>query len=195
MGVLHFFLALILISEASSIAHQAALTVTRREWSTNLFTQFDEKRIDQMDNSQEKAVAVIMVGGPTKGLIFRFIVPVSFVFPFRLNLFFSFFCLGIPRYTIQTLVVECGQASDPSCRATHDPTPHLRVHTGYVSFFSRSFCEFDACLCFHPFSSLLIWRWLQIPNLAQIYLIGFYEEREFALYVSSVSNELKVPVR
>jgi len=35
----------------------------------------------------------------------------------------------------------------------------------------------------------------QIPNLAQIYLIGFYEEREFALYVSSISNELKVPVR
>lgn len=36
---------------------------------------------------------------------------------------------------------------------------------------------------------------LQIPNLAQIYLIGFYEEREFALYVSSISTELKVPVR
>jgi hypothetical protein len=36
---------------------------------------------------------------------------------------------------------------------------------------------------------------LQIPNLAQIYLVGFYEEREFALYVSSISNELRVPVR
>lgn len=36
---------------------------------------------------------------------------------------------------------------------------------------------------------------LQIPNLAQIFLVGFYEEREFALYVSSISNELKVPVR
>jgi mannose-1-phosphate guanylyltransferase len=35
----------------------------------------------------------------------------------------------------------------------------------------------------------------QIPNLAQIYLIGFYEEREFALYVSSISNELRIPVR
>ncbi|GFZ07790.1 ADP-glucose pyrophosphorylase family protein [Actinidia rufa] len=34
-----------------------------------------------------------------------------------------------------------------------------------------------------------------IPNLTQIFLIGFYEEREFALYVSSISNELKVPVR
>lgn len=36
---------------------------------------------------------------------------------------------------------------------------------------------------------------LQIPNLAQIYLIGFYEDREFALYVSSISNELRIPVR
>ncbi|KAF5185552.1 Mannose-1-phosphate guanyltransferase alpha [Thalictrum thalictroides] len=34
-----------------------------------------------------------------------------------------------------------------------------------------------------------------IPNLAQIYLVGFYEEREFTLYVSSISNELRVPVR
>ncbi|PHU00887.1 hypothetical protein BC332_30674 [Capsicum chinense] len=31
---------------------------------------------------------------------------------------------------------------------------------------------------------------LQIPNLAHIYLIGFYKEREFAIYVSSISNEL-----
>lgn len=36
---------------------------------------------------------------------------------------------------------------------------------------------------------------LQIPNLVQIYLVGFYEEREFALYVSSISNELRIPVR
>ncbi|KDO69804.1 hypothetical protein CISIN_1g0152591mg, partial [Citrus sinensis] len=28
-----------------------------------------------------------------------------------------------------------------------------------------------------------------------IYLVGFYEEREFALYVSSISNELRIPVR
>ncbi|KAG6398266.1 hypothetical protein SASPL_139721 [Salvia splendens] len=34
-----------------------------------------------------------------------------------------------------------------------------------------------------------------IPNLVQVFLIGYYEEREFALYSSSVSNELKVPVR
>lgn len=34
-----------------------------------------------------------------------------------------------------------------------------------------------------------------IPNLVQIFLIGYYDEREFALYSSSVSNELKVPVR
>ncbi|KAJ6875414.1 mannose-1-phosphate guanyltransferase alpha-like isoform X1 [Populus alba x Populus x berolinensis] len=42
----------------------------------------------------------------------------------------------------------------------------------------------------HPISACK-----KIPNLAQIYLVGFYEEREFALYVSSISNELKVPVR
>ncbi|KAJ8770362.1 hypothetical protein K2173_014975 [Erythroxylum novogranatense] len=35
----------------------------------------------------------------------------------------------------------------------------------------------------------------RIPNLAQIYLVGFYEERESALYVSSISGELRVPVR
>ncbi|XP_012845029.1 PREDICTED: mannose-1-phosphate guanyltransferase alpha-like [Erythranthe guttata] len=35
----------------------------------------------------------------------------------------------------------------------------------------------------------------RIPNLAQIYLIVFYEEREFALFVSLISNELRVPVR
>ncbi|KAG4915207.1 hypothetical protein JHK87_052764 [Glycine soja] len=34
----------------------------------------------------------------------------------------------------------------------------------------------------------------EIPNLAQIYHLGFYEEREFALYVSSISNELEIPV-
>ncbi|KAL5230613.1 hypothetical protein ABZP36_029389 [Zizania latifolia] len=34
-----------------------------------------------------------------------------------------------------------------------------------------------------------------IPNLVQIYLVGFYEEQEFALYISSISNELKRPVR
>ncbi|KAF9612951.1 hypothetical protein IFM89_004654 [Coptis chinensis] len=42
----------------------------------------------------------------------------------------------------------------------------------------------------HPISACK-----KIPNLVQIYLVGFYEEREFALYVSSVSNELRVPVR
>ncbi|KAL6594966.1 hypothetical protein ACP70R_048069 [Stipagrostis hirtigluma subsp. patula] len=42
----------------------------------------------------------------------------------------------------------------------------------------------------HPISACR-----RIPNLAQIYLIGFYKEREFALYVSSISNELRIPVR
>ncbi|RVX08846.1 Mannose-1-phosphate guanyltransferase alpha-B [Vitis vinifera] len=41
----------------------------------------------------------------------------------------------------------------------------------------------------HPISACK-----RIPNLAQIFLVGFYEERELALYVSSVSNELKVPI-
>lgn len=36
---------------------------------------------------------------------------------------------------------------------------------------------------------------MQIKNLEQIFLIGFYEEREFALYVSSTSSELRVSVR
>lgn len=112
-----------------------------------------------MENSQEKAVAVIVVGGPTKGLIFRFIFPVSFVPPFRLNLFFFVvgFCLEIPRYTIQTVVAECGQTSDPSCRATHDSTPYLRVHTGCISFpLSIVLFEFDASLYSHSSLSLLI---------------------------------------
>ncbi|KAH1076749.1 hypothetical protein GLYMA_19G072300v4 [Glycine max] len=42
----------------------------------------------------------------------------------------------------------------------------------------------------HPISACK-----KIPNLAQIYHLGFYEEREFALYVSSISNELEIPVR
>lgn len=78
-------------------------------------------------------VAVIMVGGPTKGTRFR---PLS---------------LNVPK----PLFPLAGQ-----------PMVH------------------------HPISACR-----RIPNLAQIYLIGFYEEREFALYVSSISNELRVPVR
>ncbi|KAG2714432.1 hypothetical protein I3843_03G029500 [Carya illinoinensis] len=86
-----------------------------------------------MESSEEKVVAVIMVGGPTKGTRFR---PLSFNTP-------------------KPLFPLAGQAM---------------VH--------------------HPISACK-----RIPNLAQIFLIGFYEEREFALYVSSISNELKVPVR
>ncbi|KAF9600866.1 hypothetical protein IFM89_013462 [Coptis chinensis] len=86
-----------------------------------------------MGSSEEKVVAVIMVGGPTKGTRFR---PLS---------------LNIPK----PLFPLAGQAM---------------VH--------------------HPISACK-----RIPNLVQIYLVGFYEEREFALYVSSVSNELRVPVR
>ncbi|KAL6960668.1 mannose-1-phosphate guanylyltransferase [Sarracenia purpurea var. burkii] len=86
-----------------------------------------------MGSSEENVVAVIMVGGPTKGTEFR---PVSFNTPKPL-----FPLAGLPM-----------------------------VH--------------------HPISACK-----RVPNLAQVFLIGFYEEREFALYVSSISNELKVPVR
>ncbi|KAL1191838.1 putative mannose-1-phosphate guanylyltransferase 2 [Cardamine amara subsp. amara] len=83
--------------------------------------------------SEEKVVAVIMVGGPTKGTRFR---PLSFNTP-------------------KPLIPLAGQ-----------PMIH------------------------HPISACK-----KISNLTQIFLIGFYEEREFALYVSSISNELKIPVR
>ncbi|CAL5371956.1 unnamed protein product [Camellia sinensis] len=86
-----------------------------------------------MASSEEKVVAVIMVGGPTKGTEFR---PVSFNTP-------------------KPLFPLAGQ-----------PMVH------------------------HPISACK-----RMPNLAQVFLIGFYEDREFALYVSSISNELKVPVR
>lgn len=86
-----------------------------------------------MGSSEERVVAVIMVGGPTKGTRFR---PLSMNTPKPL-----FPLAGMPM-----------------------------IH--------------------HPISACR-----RIPNLAQIYLIGFYEEREFALYVSSISNELRIPVR
>eukprot|EP00250_Pteridium_aquilinum_P033726 c6149_g1_i1 orf=190-1437(-) len=86
-----------------------------------------------MENSGDVNVAVIMVGGPTKGTRFR---------PLSLNLAKPLFPLA----------------------------GHAMVH--------------------HP-----ILACKKIPNLAHIYLIGFYEEKEFALYVSAISNELKVPVR
>uniref|UniRef100_A0A5B7AHR1 Putative mannose-1-phosphate guanyltransferase alpha n=1 Tax=Davidia involucrata TaxID=16924 RepID=A0A5B7AHR1_DAVIN len=90
-------------------------------------------RVFQMASLEEKVVAVIMVGGPTKGTRFR---PLSFNTP-------------------KPLFPLAGQ-------------PMVQ----------------------HPISACK-----RIPSLSQIFLIGFYEEREFALYVSSISNELKVPVR
>ncbi|KAI7742435.1 hypothetical protein M8C21_003365 [Ambrosia artemisiifolia] len=86
-----------------------------------------------MKNSDNKVVAVIMVGGPTKGTRFR---PLSF---------------NVPK----PLFPLAGQ-----------PMVH------------------------HPISACK-----SIPNLARIFLIGFHEEREFALYVSSISSELNIPVR
>jgi mannose-1-phosphate guanylyltransferase len=79
-----------------------------------------------------KTVAVILVGGPTKGTRFR---PLSFN-------------LAKPLFPL---------AGQPM------------VH--------------------HP-----ILACQKIPNLAKVFLIGFYEEREFTLYISALSNELKVPV-
>lgn len=80
-----------------------------------------------------KVVAVIMVGGPTKGTRFR---------PLSLNIAKPLFPLaGFPM-----------------------------VH--------------------HP-----ILACKKIPSLAHIYLIGFYDERLFTLYLSNVSSELKIPVR
>lgn len=81
----------------------------------------------------DNAIAVILVGGPTKGTRFR---PLSLYTPKPL-----FPLAGLPM-----------------------------VH--------------------HP-----ILACKKIPNLSHIFLIGFYEEKDFALYVSSLSNELKVPVR
>ncbi|GJT14846.1 mannose-1-phosphate guanyltransferase alpha-like protein [Tanacetum coccineum] len=86
-----------------------------------------------MKNTEEKVVAVIMVGGPTKGTRFR---PLSFNTP-------------------KPLFPLAGQAM---------------VH--------------------HPISACK-----SIPNLVRIFLVGFHEEREFALYVSSISSELNIPVR
>lgn len=83
--------------------------------------------------SHKKTVAVILMGGPTKGTRFR---PLSFN-------------LAKPLFPL---------AGQPM------------VH--------------------HP-----ILACKKIPDLAQVYLIGFYEEREFSLYISTLSNELKVPVR
>ncbi|XP_059283980.1 uncharacterized protein LOC132037465 isoform X2 [Lycium ferocissimum] len=81
----------------------------------------------------DKVVAVIMVGGPTKGTRFR---PLSF-------------------HTPKPLFPLAGQ-----------PMVH------------------------HPISACK-----RIPNLSRIFLVGFYEEQAFALYASSISRELNIPVR
>ena len=36
---------------------------------------------------------------------------------------------------------------------------------------------------------------LQIPNLTHVFLIGFFDEKEFTVYISSMADELRVPVR
>ena len=79
------------------------------------------------------AIAVLTVGGPTKGTRFR---PLS---------------LDVPK----PLIPIAGR-----------PMVHHPIH---------------ACK--------------SIPNLKAIFLLGFYEEKEFALYTSSMSTEIGVPVR
>lgn len=99
------------------------------------------------------------------------------------------------RDSISSIVSEYSQAA-VSVSWTADGAPsHYCLQKGIYSKWP-GFAHF----MFHTFiaalnSLTLIFFSPQIPNLSQIYLIGFYEEREFALYVSSISNELKVPVR
>ena len=35
----------------------------------------------------------------------------------------------------------------------------------------------------------------QVPGLTQIFVIGFFEEKEFAPFISSISSDLRVPVK
>ncbi|XP_024364770.1 uncharacterized protein [Physcomitrium patens] len=86
-----------------------------------------------LTSSQKKTVAVIMMGGPTKGTRFR---PLSF------------------------------NVAKPLFPLAGQPMVH------------------------HP-----ILACKKILDLAQVFLIGFYEEKEFSLYISALSNDLKVPVR
>eukprot|EP00271_Cylindrocystis_brebissonii_P011771 TRINITY_DN29716_c0_g1_i1.p1 TRINITY_DN29716_c0_g1~~TRINITY_DN29716_c0_g1_i1.p1 ORF type:complete len:452 (+),score=73.30 TRINITY_DN29716_c0_g1_i1:119-1357(+) len=81
----------------------------------------------------ESAIAVIMVGGPTKGTRFR---PLSLYVP-------------KPLFPV---------AGEP--------------------------------MVFHPIQACK-----KIPNLTNIFLIGFYDEKEFTQYCAQLSNELKLPVR
>eukprot|EP00270_Netrium_digitus_P019450 TRINITY_DN766_c0_g1_i2.p1 TRINITY_DN766_c0_g1~~TRINITY_DN766_c0_g1_i2.p1 ORF type:complete len:412 (-),score=117.95 TRINITY_DN766_c0_g1_i2:223-1458(-) len=45
-------------------------------------------------------------------------------------------------------------------------------------------------MIFHPISACK-----KIPDLSHVFVIGFYEEKEFSFYVSAISNELSLPVR
>jgi mannose-1-phosphate guanylyltransferase len=121
-----------------------------------------------MGIAEERVVAVIMVGGPTKGTRFR---PLSFNIPKPL-----FPLAGQPM--VHHPISACQKVSTILI-----PTFHIHIYNLLL---------FSLILLFFFF---LFLPSHQIPNLAKIYLIGFYEEREFALYVSSISNDLKLPVR
>ncbi|CAL9199133.1 unnamed protein product [Musa hybrid cultivar] len=123
-----------------------------------------------MASSQEKAVAVILMGGPTKGRS----TPPSPPCPI-LSLLFSF--------NLRIQVLDSCFRRRRRCSGTRFRPLSLNVPKPLVPLAGQPMIN-------HPISACK-----RIPNLARIYLIGFYEEREFALYVSSISNELRVPVR
>ncbi|KAL3833199.1 hypothetical protein ACJIZ3_007935 [Penstemon smallii] len=122
-----------------------------------------------MEITEEKVVAVILVGGPTKGTRFR---PLSFNTPEPL-----FPLAGQPM--INHPISACKR----------------EIQIDYTEYSRFSGKELDLKFVLYEIAVGLIVANSQVPNLVQIFLIGFYEEREFALYVSSISNELKVPVR
>ncbi|THU53221.1 hypothetical protein C4D60_Mb10t12140 [Musa balbisiana] len=127
-----------------------------------------------MASSQEKAVAVILMGGPTKGRSTPPPPPCQI-----LSLLFSFFL----RIQVLDSCFRRRRRRRRRCSGTRFRPLSLNVPKPLVPLAGQPMVN-------HPISACK-----RIPNLARIYLIGFYEEREFALYVSSISNELRVPVR
>uniref|UniRef100_M4CVC4 Uncharacterized protein n=1 Tax=Brassica campestris TaxID=3711 RepID=M4CVC4_BRACM len=105
-------------------------------------------------STEEKVVAVILVGGPTKDNS------------------------GPNDLRVSDSVLDLGSTTGTRFRplSLNIPKPLFPIA--------------GQPMVHHPISACK-----RIPNLAQVYLVGFYEEREFALYVSAISNELKVPVR
>ncbi|KAL8160629.1 hypothetical protein V2J09_002166 [Rumex salicifolius] len=121
---------------------------------------------------EEKVVAVILVGGPTKGK-------------------HHFSKMYQITQTCMQFVCKLGKREKFSCFMV------LIIAIAGTNFRPLSFNTpkplfpiAGQAMVHHPLSACKT-----IPNLAQVFLIGFYEERDFALYVSSISMELKIPVR